>query len=59
MNEPDWNALFEEQAAKFRKDTGFMAPGKDSPAAGYAGEEYEQRRQAAWTAWIKQQEEKP
>jgi len=42
---------FERMAALFQKETGFMAPGKDSPAAGYAGEAHERERQEAWKAW--------
>jgi len=44
---------FERLAEMFRRETGFMAPGKDAPAAGYAGEGHERQRQAAWEAWSK------
>lgn len=45
---------FEEQAEVFQKETGWMRPGKDMPAA-YAGDERDDRekRYAKYDAWVK------
>lgn len=42
---------FEEQAEAFRKETGFMRPGKDSPAA-YGGEDDRELRHERYAAWV-------
>lgn len=42
---------FERVAEMFRRETGFMAPGKDAPAAAYAGEDRARERDDAWNAW--------
>ena len=48
------NERFERMAEEFDADTGFMAPGKDFPAAAgnspHADESY---RQDVWHAWLK------
>lgn len=44
-------ARFERVAEMFRRETGFLAPGKDEPAAAYAGEDRERERVEAWNAW--------
>lgn len=46
------NDRFEELAAQFYRDTGYMAPGKDAPAA--LGDNYKVRS-AKWTAWCVEQ----
>lgn len=45
----DANERFEYMADKFYKDTGMMAPGKDSPAA--FGVTDRKERMAAWSEW--------
>lgn len=50
------NEQFEKLAEEFKFDTGFMAPGKDSPAIAYVSEEHEEQRQIAWKAWCKGRE---
>ncbi|MCH7938515.1 MAG: hypothetical protein IID13_02075 [Candidatus Marinimicrobia bacterium] len=45
----DANERFEYMADKFYKDTGMMAPGKDSPAA--FGVTDQKERMAAWSEW--------
>lgn len=45
---------FERIAEQFRRDTGYLAPGKDVAAdMSYAG--YEEERLAAWETWCEQQ----
>lgn len=41
---------FEREAEDFRRETGFLAPGKDEAAAVNSGHTHEQRR-AAWNEW--------
>ena len=43
------NERFEYMAELFYKDTGMMAPGKDSPAA--FGATNREEREAAWHRW--------
>jgi len=43
---------YEEAATQFYKDTGFMAPGKDMPAAFGGGADYDESRQGAWRVWL-------
>jgi hypothetical protein len=50
-DDEDVISRFERLAAMFQSDTGFMAPGKDTSAAAYAGEEYERQREDCWNAW--------
>ena len=50
----DANERFEQLAKEFYADTGFMAPGKDYPAAaGNCPEADESYRQDVWHAWLK------
>jgi hypothetical protein len=35
---------FEKLAEQFHKETGYMAPGKDTSAAGYTSEQHERNR---------------
>lgn len=44
------NEQFEERAARFRRDTGYLAPGKSVPMA-MASESYDEERNAAWDNW--------
>ncbi len=46
----DANERFEYMAELFYKETGFMAPGKDSPAG--MGATDREARQAKWGKWI-------
>lgn len=43
---------FEEQAAAFQKDTGFMRPGKDMPTEG-SGEDNREVRREKFNDWVK------
>ena len=44
-----WNDHFERLGEVFRKETGYLRPGKDeSPQSGHTYEE----RQAAWDKWV-------
>ena len=47
------NERFEYMAELFYKETGFMAPGKDSPA-GYYTEEEKEEGQARWKEWVEE-----
>ena len=44
---------FEQMAKAFYLETGYMAPGKDTPAA-MVSSEYEDERRIAWDVWTKQ-----
>lgn len=44
------NDDFDRLAERFRLDTGFMAPGKDQPAA-MGGDDNRAERRAAWNIW--------
>jgi hypothetical protein len=44
------NERYERLAAEFYRETGIMAPGKDSPAA--TGPFDEKARWAAWANWL-------
>ena len=46
----DANEIFELQCEVFRRMTGFLAPGKDAPAAS-STETSERDRWAAWDQW--------
>ncbi|MDB4893113.1 MAG: hypothetical protein JWL61_4968 [Gemmatimonadetes bacterium] len=47
----DANEHFERVAARFHKETGYLAPGKNVSLAEWS-EEYERNRQAAWQEFI-------
>lgn len=47
----DANESFEEAAALFYRETGYMAPGKSVPME-MGGEDYDVARQGAWTHWV-------
>lgn len=51
VHDPDEDPVqrFERIAEEFRRDTGFLRPGKSEPP-GYAMDEVE--RQAAWEKWV-------
>lgn len=49
--EPSALERFEREAEAFYDATGYMAPGKDVPAAMGATSDYEMRRACAWEAW--------
>lgn len=45
------NQEFERAAKAFRKATGHLMPGKDVPAASWAGQESEDERQKLFKVW--------
>ena len=46
--------LFDKQAELFRRDTGYIAPGKDiSPAEGGYSVQQDCERMSLWNAWHK------
>ncbi len=51
--EDDPNAVFEERAEIFYKETGLLAPGKSLPLE-MSSEEMDQKRQQAWDIWRKE-----
>lgn len=42
---------FETLAARFKRETGLLAPGKDPPLAMWSLEE-DKRRRLAWDVWL-------
>lgn len=44
---------FEKQAEEFYQDTGYLAPGKDRPAASPYSEEQEVLIKKLWQIWLK------
>ncbi len=51
----DWNASYEWLAEQFRRDTGLMAPGKDSPMQSYHDDLIARRK--AWDEWMRPRRE--
>ena len=51
VSDEDWTASFEKAAEEFRRETGYMAPGKDVPAMMNPSDEYMAARRPAWESW--------
>lgn len=56
VREEDVLERFERIAAEFYRDTGYLAPGKDQPAA-MCGIPTLEQRQAAFKAWLRRRNE--